>query len=177
MSWLVFFFGLVLSLVGALALAASIDLRGTELGPEYAISGAVALSSGIITLAIGALIRRIDAMAWRIAPPPREPAYAESSAPAYEAPSRESYSEPAPVAEADEEPINENRTGHLPSLNAIDHALQEPEAAPTLVGRYSAGGANYMIFSDGSIEAETEQGAFKFASMGDFKDYLAGKRH
>ena len=33
-----------------------------------------------------------------------------------------------------------------------------------------------MIFSDGTIEAETEEGAFKFASMGDFKAYLAGKR-
>ena len=30
-----------------------------------------------------------------------------------------------------------------------------------------------MIFADGSIEAETAEGAFKFASMGDFKRYLA----
>ena len=29
-----------------------------------------------------------------------------------------------------------------------------------------------MIFSDGSIEAETDEGAFKFASMGDFKQFL-----
>jgi hypothetical protein len=33
-----------------------------------------------------------------------------------------------------------------------------------------------MIFSDGTIEAETEQGAFKFASMGDFKAYLGGRQ-
>jgi hypothetical protein len=49
-------------------------------------------------------------------------------------------------------------------------------AAPTLVGHYSAGGANYKIFSDGSIEAETEGGAFRFASMDDFKSYLARER-
>jgi hypothetical protein len=33
-----------------------------------------------------------------------------------------------------------------------------------------------MIFSDGTIEAETEQGAFRFASMGDFKAYIAGRK-
>ncbi len=33
-----------------------------------------------------------------------------------------------------------------------------------------------MIFSDGSIEAETEDGAFKFASMSEFKAYLAGSK-
>jgi hypothetical protein len=84
--------------------------------------------------------------------------------------------EPAPAtAPADEEdPLNENRAGHLPTMAEVEHAIAEPEAPPTLVGRYSAGGANYMIFSDGTIEAETEQGAFKFASMGDFKAYLAG---
>ena len=47
---------------------------------------------------------------------------------------------------------------------------------PTLVGRYSAGGANYSIFSDGSIEAETDQGAFKFGSMTEFKAFIAAKR-
>ena len=77
---------------------------------------------------------------------------------------------------SEEDAVNANRAGHLPTMSQIEHALAEPEPAPTLVGRYSAGGANYMIFSDGSIEAETETGAFKFASMGDFKAYLAGKR-
>ena len=33
-----------------------------------------------------------------------------------------------------------------------------------------------MIFADGSIEAETTEGAFKFASMGDFKRFLADRR-
>ena len=66
----------------------------------------------------------------------------------------------------DEDPVNENRAGHLPTPRArSSRRSAEPEAPPTLVGRYSAGGANYMIFSDGSIEAETENGAFKFASM------------
>jgi len=75
-------------------------------------------------------------------------------------------------ADEDEAPINENRAGHLPTLEEIEQAIETPEAPPTLIGRYSAGGATYMIFSDGSIEAETDEGAFKFASMGDFKQFL-----
>src|SRR5208283_279346 len=70
------------------------------------------------------------------------------------------------VPEETEEPLNENRAGE------IERAIETPEGPPTLIGRYTSGGANYMIFSDGSIEAETDEGAFKFASMGDFKKFL-----
>ena len=175
MSWFASILGLILSLAGAAALAASLDLVPTELGLLYAACGVVALSGGFITLAIAGLIRRVDALVEVRARPP-EPVYVESSAPLGQPAPAAPFAEPAPVVEAAEEPINENRVGRLPSLAGIEHALQEPEAAPSLVGRYSAGGATYMIFSDGSIEAETEQGAFKFASMSEFKAHLAGKR-
>ena len=33
-----------------------------------------------------------------------------------------------------------------------------------------------MIFDDGSIEAETGERTFKFATMGDFKQYLAARK-
>jgi hypothetical protein len=96
--------------------------------------------------------------------PPAEIA-AEEAAPPQEASAAEAEAE-------SEDPVNENRAGHLPTLGEIERAIETPEAPPALIGRYSSGGANYMIFSDGSIEAETSEGAFKFASMGDFKRYL-----
>jgi hypothetical protein len=77
--------------------------------------------------------------------------------------------------ELDESPINQNRRGHLPSLEPHE-TERSPAPPPTLVGRYSAGGANYSIFSDGSIEAETDEGEFKFKSMNEFKAYIANKR-
>ena len=80
----------------------------------------------------------------------------------------------APGAE-DESPINFNRSGHLPSLETIETVLEtpeEPQGPPTLIGSYSSAGANYKIFSDGSIEAETGEGTFQFASMSDFKRHL-----
>jgi hypothetical protein len=80
--------------------------------------------------------------------------------------------------ETAEHPINERSPGHLPRLSEVE-VEPEPNALPALVGRYCAGGASYMIFSDGSIEAETADGTFKFPSMGDFKRFIAesNERH
>jgi hypothetical protein len=161
----------------------------------------MALSAGIVTLAIGALIRRFDVFAAavrssqnsdarQISPATREPAFADAPPAAGEptcADAPPAAGEPTfaearaatevePNALAADEPVNENRSGRSPATAAIERAPGEPEPAPTLVGRFSAGGANYMIFSDGSIEAETEDGAYKFASMSDFRAYLARAR-
>ena len=87
-----------------------------------------------------------------------------------EAETPESADEPA--AADDESPININRAGHLPSLDAIETVLETPETPPSMIGSYSSAGANYKIFADGSIEAETSEGTFKFASMSDFKRHL-----
>ncbi|WP_158817074.1 hypothetical protein [Methylocapsa sp. S129] len=201
MSWIAFFLGLILTLAGGASLAASFDLLTTELGLLYATCGAIGVSGGFIVIAIGLLIRRVDALRYgfldRSEAKPVE--RAEPIVPPLVA-GIEPVTVPEPVAAADTDvsglspatapepsamlddsgddeapPINENRKGHLPSLETPDTPVAEP-APPTLVGRYGAGGANYSIFSDGSIEAETDQGAFKFASMGDFKAYIAAKR-
>jgi hypothetical protein len=186
MAIFTFILGLLFVAAGAGGLIASVDLLPTEMGLLYAVCGTLALSAGGVTLAIGALIWRLGAVAaairssrnrepWQGAPATGEAAAARQSEP----PGDEEASEPAAIERgpaAPEDPVNENRSGHLPTIAAIEHALGEPEAAPKLVGRYQAGGAQYMIFSDGSIEAETANGAFKFASMSDFRAYLATAR-
>ena len=43
---------------------------------------------------------------------------------------------------------------------------------PTVVGRYNAGGANYAMYSDGSIEAETPSGNYRFGSMTELKAFV-----
>ncbi|MGD0641870.1 MAG: hypothetical protein ABSC22_14070 [Roseiarcus sp.] len=195
MTILTFILGLLLVVAGAGWLIGSINMLPTEIGLIYILCGTLALSAGVMTIAIGVLTRRLDVFAvaveslesrasWRDAPATREEPVAPHEPEAHgEEEPREPIigEEPAAVegdstALAEDEPVNENRSGHLPTMATIEHALGEPEAAPTLVGHYSAGGANYKIFSDGSIEAETESGAFKFASMADFKAYLAGAR-
>ena len=62
------------------------------------------------------------------------------------------------------------------SSEDLGSVLETPESAPALIGRYSSGGTNYLIFADGSIEAETAEGKFRFPSMGDFKRYLMDRK-
>jgi hypothetical protein len=49
----------------------------------------------------------------------------------------------------------------------------EPSDKPTVVGTYDSGGNHYIMFSDGSIEADTPNGVFRFASLDELKDFIA----
>jgi len=179
MAILIFVLSLILLVAGAASGYQSLDLLPTGIGVLYALAGAVAVSAAVVTFAIGVAIRRIDALAklvrQSVTPaipditPATEPAAVEPPA-AIEAETVESVDQ-APAGD-DEGPININRSGHLPTLEPIETVLETPETQPSLVGRYSSAGANYKIFADGSIEAETSEGTFKFASMSDFKRHL-----
>jgi hypothetical protein len=55
----------------------------------------------------------------------------------------------------------------------------EPEAVPeeprpvTIVGTYNSGDNRYVMFSDGSIEAQTPGGVFRFNSLDELKEFIA----
>ena len=187
---LIFILSVILLIAAAASGYESLDLLPTSVGLLYALIGAVAACGAVVTFAIGALTWRIGALTKLVrqsagplaAPvgfeltPSTETAPAEdvsAALSAIEARTSGTVDE-APGAE-DDSPINFNRSGHLPSLEAIETVLEtpeEPQGPPTLIGSYSSAGANYKIFSDGSIEAETGEGTFQFASMSDFKRYL-----
>ena len=195
MAILIFVLSLVLLVAGAASGYQSLDLLPDGLGVLYALAGAVGVAASVVTFAIGVMILRIDALA-KLVRQSAAPAMLDAaldSEPAPAAPDTTAKIEPAPVAEAvfapvpieaepesadepvvaeDESPININRAGHLPSLDAIETVLETPETPPSMIGSYSSAGANYKIFADGSIEAETSEGTFKFASMSDFKRHL-----
>jgi hypothetical protein len=188
---LIFILSLILLVAAAASGYESVDLLPTSTGVLYALAGAVAACAAVMTFALGVLTWRIGALTGLVrqsagpsairgafeATPSTEVAHAKDISVAtlvIEAGQPESLDEP-PGAE-DERPININRSGHLPSLEAIETVLEtpeEPQGPPSLIGSYSSAGANYKIFSDGSIEAETSEGTFQFASMSDFKRHLA----
>ena len=187
MKWLLALLGLALIVAAGVGLVASIDLLTTALGAVYVTCAAIALAAGLIILSLAAVTARIDALRAAIhrqgeiarraaaeadlAPPVPAPALvvgAQAAPPVSAAAGpppipQTPKVEPAPPIAADAAPIESD-------------AAAAPAAVTTLVGRYTSGGANYSIFSDGSIEAETDQGAFHFASMSDFKAYIASKR-
>jgi hypothetical protein len=183
---LIFILSFILLIAAAASGYESIDLLPTSTGVLYALAGAVAACAAVVTFAIGALTWKIGALTKLVqqsagslavpvafeVTPSTETISAAPSAIETELPASP---DEAPGAE-DESPINFNRSGHLPSLEAIETVLEtpeEPQGPPTLIGSYSSAGANYKIFSDGSIEAETGEGTFQFASMSDFKLYLS----
>ena len=55
-----------------------------------------------------------------------------------------------------------------------DPEADSKPAARTVVGRYASGGNTYVMFEDGSIEAETPQGRFTFASLDELKAFVDG---
>lgn len=195
MAILIFVLSLVLLVAGAASGYQSLDLLPDGLGLLYALAGAVGVAAAVVTFAIGVAILRIDALS-RLVRQSAAPAIVDTALDSEPAPALDTTSkiEPArpeeavfapvaveaetpesadePVAADDESPININRAGHLPSLDAIETVLETPETPPNMIGSYSSAGANYKIFADGSIEAETSEGTFKFASMTDFKRHL-----
>jgi hypothetical protein len=191
MAIIIFILSLVLLVAGAASGYQSLDLLPTGIGVLYALAAAVGVAAAVVTFAIGVAIRRIDALTNLVkqsalgatpapldAGPAIEPTPAEEPiAPpvAVDAETPDGSDEPL-RAEDESSPVNINRAGHLPSLEAIETVLETPEAPPSLIGSYSSAGANYKIFADGSIEAETNDGTFKFASMNDFKRHLVEAR-
>jgi hypothetical protein len=69
-------------------------------------------------------------------------------------------SEPA-VAEADQEAPSE------------DEAASDEEGLATVIGTYNSGDNKYVMFSDGSIEAQTPGGTFRFQSLDELKEFIA----
>jgi hypothetical protein len=61
----------------------------------------------------------------------------------------------------------------------IEKPLVDPPPVvpePTVIGRYEAEETAYLMFSDGSIEAQSEKGIFRFASMADLKAFIENKQ-
>jgi hypothetical protein len=201
MTIVTFVLGLVLIAAGAGGLVASFDLLPTELGLLYACCGAILVSGGVVTVAIGVAVLRLEALtqlvhAAAVGDLPDEAdvaalhvedhsahgadaaSAADGEAHAGESPLVEAHAAAEGPAEAalTETPVEEGAAAGAPGVAEREQAQAAAAASPTLVGHYSAGGANYKIFSDGSIEAETAGGAFRFASMEAFKAYLASER-
>ncbi|MGA2495154.1 MAG: hypothetical protein ABSF67_19805 [Roseiarcus sp.] len=206
MTIVTFVLGLVLIAAGAGGLVASYDLLPTELGLLYACCGAILVSGGVVTVAIGVAVLRLEALTQMVnfaaavedlpdevevaaarhaedhtahepdaAPVELEPPAQEGEAPAVELQPADAHGAAGEPVEETETPVAEGAAAGAPGVADLEQALAAA-APPTLVGHYSAGGANYKIFSDGSIEAETDGGAFRFASMEAFKAYLAQTR-
>ena len=211
MAWLVSLLGAALALAGALSLANGISYIRLDWGQTETVAGTVALSAGIVTFALGAVLfalrdlpRRLaarpsgvgmEALSWGEddAPAPRPLLNRVTARLANVGLSKTQPTEPSLIpAAADPGPVEsrpppvESRPAPAqrpaapvvasapPARPAAPPPPPEPDPvdAPTVVGRYEANGASYVLFSDGTIEVETESGTHRFASMADLKDHI-----
>jgi hypothetical protein len=168
MATLGFALGAVLIACGLGALLVSVNLVPTDMGMLYAVCGVIAVCSGCIVVAIAALMVRIG----KVPAPPQGRVWPDLAPQAAPNPALV-----APTLGGGEPPPK--RTEPAAKLQdtpaAAKAAPTEPEPQGKIVGRYSAGSAKYKVFSDGAIEAETEEGAFRFASMREFRAYIANR--
>ncbi len=160
--------GVVLILAAFGSLWASLNLVPTEMGLLYGVSGVVLLGCGAIVLSIAALIVRIG----RLIPPPATLAAAPLSAAPVAA------AESAPPRIEVNEPLAQAIGSAAPPMHSepLEQGSLEGRASPKVIGRYAAGAGSYVLFSDGAIEAETDAGAMRFASLDDFKSYVATRK-
>lgn len=255
MRWLIFALGVALALGGAASIASGVPYIRMESGWTEVIAGTTALSAGIMTVALGAILSALRRL---------EPRFAESKASATPAMSEFATAEPMPAVATDllgdgsdvaghepdapvpslgepditpipasrppaermwyrpsvglpgderaepSVPVEPSRTtdrssgvgpvarrdrdarrasltrgdaaDRVPSLIPSPRPPVAPEVnagpvstileVPTVVGRYESGGASYVLFSDGTIEVETEIGTHRFASMEELKTYI-----
>ncbi len=148
MAILTFVLGAMLFAAGGYSLYMSVDLIPTEMGQVYALSGVILVSVSFAVWAVAALITRLD----RIFVAPRPPGPPGQ-----------------PRAAPPENPVVGDGSPSAPS--------DEPAAPkPEVVARYSADGGVYALLSNGAIEAETPEGALRFASMDEFKAYIASRK-
>jgi len=82
---------------------------------------------------------------------------------------------PASPTVAPYPPSSEKPASAAPTEAAHAEAEPEPVAAtdePAEMGRYQADGTTYVMYSDGSIEAQTDQGIYRFGSMAELKAFF-----
>ncbi len=76
-------------------------------------------------------------------------------------PDREQEPLPEPTSEPEPEP--------KPALNV---APAGEAGERQVIGHYDAQGAHYTMYDDGSIDAETAHGVYRFASMEELKQFI-----
>ena len=107
----------------------------------------------------------------------------EEPLPAAEPVPEEPEEKPQPVADATEDvtpaawPTADASETVEPADTAEPAMIDEPEAEEprpaTIIGTYNSGDNRYVMFSDGSIEAQTPGGLFRFKSLNELKEFIA----
>ncbi|MGD9657481.1 MAG: hypothetical protein AB7U61_07540 [Methylocystis sp.] len=133
------FLGLALASAGLYGMWTGWDYIQLERGWSLFIGGATAVSGGVVTIALGRAIRMLGRIA-----------------------------DHAPATQASAEiksPAAEKSIERAPSKDQEAAAARAPSKPPVEVDRYSASGSVYVMFSDGSVEVQTDGRSQRYPSL------------
>jgi len=181
-GWGVIFLGILLVVAGGYGLWAGWDLIQLERGWSQFIAGSVALSGGVMTIALGRILAVLTSLktlpltsgdrervseAIQPLPPSSAGSKIEASgartAPQTISPDRQDMSLVSAKSVPPPEPMERPQT---PSVQG------EGEE----VDRYSAGDTTYIMFSDGSVEVRKATGSQRFPSLAALRAATGSKR-
>lgn len=150
MQIVLYIFSALMMFAGLYGLVMGWDIIMVERGWSQFIAGATAFSSGVVVLAITYAARQLKKLRSDIAGLVVE--VDEPAAPAVTV-------TPSPAAEA---------------VAATSDAPQDvkPGEERAVVGTYASGGVTYFMYGDHSIEAELQDGRYRFSSMEELRTFL-----
>jgi hypothetical protein len=163
-KWAVSGAGLLLVVCGLGAMATGWDQILIERGWSLFIAGAMFVAGGAVTMSLGVLIGRLDALN-------RSAIVVPGGTDKRLAPAKEARDDrKAEPAEATSPKI-------VPAEEAAAEAVQEvagatEEAAPSVIDHYESGGASYVMYSDGSVDVQTEYGVRRYASLAELRSNM-----
>ncbi len=135
-----------------------------------------ARAAAVLVLVAVAVAQASPATEQGVAPSPIAPGPADHPSEAQDwldetlaAPMRPSIP-PEPAAVAPAPAPASSATAEPPPPAPGNIGLDKPQ--PTEIGRYVSAGTTYVMYSDGSIEAENESGVLRFPSMAALKAYI-----
>lgn len=187
--------GLLFAAAGAYAMWTGWDMILLERGWSLFIAGSVILSSGLVTVALGRVISLLARIASQPAavssdrlPAPLVAPVMAASDPATVKPEAPARAEPAPVSApetprlattpkpsafrkpAPARPRAADEETFAEKMSAVFEAARErPVEAPKEVDRYEAGGALYIMLSDGSVEVHGPNGVQHYPTIAALK--------
>jgi hypothetical protein len=160
--------GLALAAGGVYAMSTGWDMILLERGWSLFIAGSVALSGGVVTMALGRVVAHLARLTPKIDGVEikvdsfeiKSEAVAVAPKPAATAPAPSPFKIPSP---APPPPPDANPVSAKPARPAV---LTPPSfEEPTEVDRYSAGEATYVMMSDGSVEVRGPEGSQRYPSL------------
>ena len=175
--------------LGAAAVFIGFDILLGDRGLPMIMAGAVFGAAGLVLLGLAVVARAARRIARRLpaalveamaaqrsgSPPSRDATAVPAVEPAFPVHAQRREREPSEMLRGDLDDGGDSPQLPLPEPPRV---APPPPAAPparevTVVGRYSSGGNAYVMFSDGSIEAETPSGRHRFSSLDELRAFVA----